>query len=301
MITNNNIPSGNNSILNAFKNEFSSTVNVVHVNSIDQDIKFREVTVTEQKTLSKVMIENENRKDIVYDAQCALINKICLDKIERTDIDPETQEKRIRFEEFDIYNLTEFDRIRILMEIYQNNYFKNDIKFTCKECGSENIYKMDFSKVTAKLNAFDLQDVTFYSEDRNHNYCFVLNYPSVRNVSNFYKNLMKKYKNLSKKQQDVLENIGNIDYINLFIKSIEVTNKNTGQKQVADLTIMTYADVEELISYLPQNIIFDEETGVLKYVATEFLEKINKAFEYEKCLQCGAETSQSVGSMLDFL
>ena len=73
------------------------------------------------------------------------------------------------------------------------------------------------------------------------------------------------------------------------------------EKNIADLSIMTYSDIEELISYMPQNIIFDEEKGVLKYVATEFLEKINSAFEYEKCLNCGAVSHQSVGGMMDFL
>jgi hypothetical protein len=297
----NNNPKGNNSILNIFKNEFASTVNVVHINSLNKDVKFREVTVTEQKSLSKTMIENENRKDIIYDTQCALINKLCLDKLEKEQIDPISGEAKTILVDFDIYNLTEFDRIRILMEVYQNNYFKNDVTFTCEECGAPNTYKLDFSKVTEKLNDFTLDDVTYYMEDKNHKYCFILNYPSVRTVSNFYKNYSRKYKGASPKQREVLDNIGNVDYINLFIKSIEVINKITGEKNIADLSIMTYSDIEELISYMPQNIIFDEEKGVLKYVATEFLEKINSAFEYEKCLNCGAVSHQSVGGMMDFL
>lgn len=299
-MANNTNPKGNNSILNIFKNEFASTVNVVYINSIDQDVKFREITVTEQKSLSKTMIENENRKDIVYDAQCALINKLCLDKIETVEIDPETEEHKIKYIDFDIYKLTEFDRIRILLEIYQNNYFKNDIKFTCKECGFNNSYKLDFSKVVNKLNEFSLEDISYYMEDKNHRYCFILNYPTVKTVSNFYKYYMRKYKGLNQKQKEVMDNIGNIDYINLFIKSIEITNKISGEKNVADLSIMTNSDIEELISYFPQNIIFGEEDGVLKYVATEFLEKINKTFEYEKCAQCGAEAQEGIGNLMDF-
>lgn len=300
-MSNNTQPKGNNSILNVFKNEFSSTINVVYVNSLKKDIKFREITVTEQKSLSKTMIENENRKDIIYDTQCALINKLCLDKIEKEQVDPITGETKVVLVDFDINKLCEFDRIRILMEVYQNNYFKNDIKFTCAECGASNSYKLDFSKVISKLNEFTLDDVTYYMEDKNHNYCFVLNYPKVKDVSNFYKHYVKKYKGVSSKQREVLDSIGNIDYINLFIRSIEVTNKITHEKHVADLSIMTYSDVEELISYMPQNIIFDEERGVLKYVATEFLEKINGAFEYEKCANCGAESHHSVGGVMDFL
>ena len=36
-------------------------------------------------------MDNENRRDIVYDAQCAVINKVCLN------------------DKFDIYEMTEFD------------------------------------------------------------------------------------------------------------------------------------------------------------------------------------------------
>ena len=46
------------------------------------------------------MIDNEDRKDIVYDAQCALINKCALD------------------ETFNIYAVTDFDKIKLLMFLY---------------------------------------------------------------------------------------------------------------------------------------------------------------------------------------
>ena len=55
-------------LLNAFKAEFASSVNNVLINSTGERVNFREVSVFEQKSLSKMMIQNENRKDIVYDA-----------------------------------------------------------------------------------------------------------------------------------------------------------------------------------------------------------------------------------------
>ena len=99
------------SILNAFKQKFSTTVRKVRVNSLNREVAFREVTTKEQKTLSKTTIENEQRKDIVYDAQCQLINTLALE------------------DGFDIYGLTEFDRIKLLLAIYQNNYFQSDISY----------------------------------------------------------------------------------------------------------------------------------------------------------------------------
>lgn len=324
-----------NSILNAFKNKFATKVNAVYVNSLKREVNFREVSVTEQKTLSKTMIENESRRDIVYDTQCALINRLCLENDEKQirenarnaareslpdaaaaeGIDMTTPQgaafavkytnefvaKYISEHSFDVYNLTEFDRIRILMEIYQNNYFKDEITYKCKECGAENRYQLDFSKIIDRFNEFDLADQTYTLEDKQYVYNFVLNYPSVRNVSQFYKMYVKKYKGVSAKEKDVLDNLENVDYINLYIKQIELIDKATGTKDIADLSLMTYSDIEKLIEMFPQNIVFSEDNGVLRYIAKNFIEKINTVFQYEKCAQCGAEAPAGLGSVADFL
>ena len=273
----------NNSVLATFQNEFASSLIPVYVNSLKREVNFKEVSVIDQKALSKTMIQNENRKDIVYDTQCALINKVCME------------------EGFSVYNLTEFDRIRILMEIYSSNYFQDTIQYKCPECGCENSYVLDFDKIIQKFNAFDLEDVKFTTEDRQRVYNFTLNYPSVRSVSNFYKNYMKNYRNTTKKEQEVLDDLGNIEYINLFINKIELINKsNPNDHKEADLKLMSYDDVETLLSYFPQNIMFDENKGVLKYIAKEFIEKINSVFQYEKCAHCGYETKEGMGNLIDF-
>lgn len=324
-----------NSILNAFKNKFSTKVNAVYVNSLKREVNFREVSVTEQKTLSKTMIENENRKDIIYDAQCALINRLCLENdqnqireaareaarvelpkaIEAEGIElgtPQAATFAVKFTNdfvqkyvsehgFDVYSLTEFDRIRILMEIYQNNYFKDEIVYKCKECGCENSYPFDFSKIIERFNEFDLEDHTYTIEDNQYVYNFVLNYPTVKSVSQFFKSYVKKYKGASAKEKDVLDSLEGTEYINLYIKQIELIDKKAQTKEVADLSLFTYSDIEKLIEMFPQNIIFSEDTGVLRYIAKNFLEKINGVFKYEKCAQCGAEAPIGLGSVSDFL
>lgn len=323
------------SILNVFKNKFATKVNAVYVNSLKREVNFREVSVTEQKSLSKTMIENENRRDIVYDTQCALINRLCLENDEKRireeakaaariamptaaeaeGIDMTSSkganfavkftndfvQKYISEHSFDVYSLTEFDRIRILMEIYQNNYFKDEITYKCKECGCENKYPLDFSKIIDRFNEFDLADQTYTIEDKQYVYNFVLNYPTVRNVSQFYKMYVKKYKGASAKEKDVLDNLENVDYINLYIKQIELIDKENQTKDVADLSLMSYSDIEKLIEMFPQNIVFSEDTGVLRYIAKNFIEKINSVFKYEKCAQCGAEAPVGLGSVADFL
>ena len=57
----------NNSVLATFQNEFASSLIPIYVNSLKREVNFKEVSVIEQKDLSKTMIQNEDRKDIVYD------------------------------------------------------------------------------------------------------------------------------------------------------------------------------------------------------------------------------------------
>ena len=272
-----------NEIFNAFKQKFSTTVHSIHVNSLGRDVSFRDVTVNEQKTLSKTTIENETRRDVIYDAQCQLINQLCLE------------------DGFSVYRLTEFDRIRILMEIYQTNYFKSDITYKCKECGKENVYKLDFQNIIDRMNAFDLKDQIYSAEDGDRIFKFTINFPTVRTVSNFYKEYMKKYKGLSVHEREVLDNLGNIEYVNLFIKQVEMIDKSDPEsKLIADLTLMTYAETEKFIDMFPQNVIFSENGGVISYITENFIGKLNKVFQYEKCQYCGAETTEGIGSLGDF-
>lgn len=271
-----------NSIMNSFKQEFATSVIPIYINSLKRTVNFREVSVKEQKALSKTMIQNESRKDIVYDTQCALINQLCLE------------------EGFDIYKLTEFDRIRILMEIYSSNYIQNDIEFKCPECGTMNKYKIDFEKIIFKMNDFDLEPKTYSLEDKVRIYNFTLNYPLVYNVSEFYKDYLKQYKTANQKEREMLDNMGNIEYINLFVSEIEIINKATQTKNKADLSLMSLKEVEQLFSLFPQNIMFDDKNGVLQHITNEFIDKINKVFQYEKCAQCGHQTGEGIGDLIDF-
>lgn len=88
-------------LLNALQQDFATTVNRVYITSLGREVGFREITAKEQKTLSRVMIDNEKRKDVVFDAQCALINSACLEPAV-----------------FDVYRCSEFDRLKLLVALY---------------------------------------------------------------------------------------------------------------------------------------------------------------------------------------
>ena len=178
-------------LVKALELDFATTVNKAYINSLDKEVSLREVKVSEQKTLSRIMINNEMRKDIIYDSQCALINSVVLD------------------EDFDIYRLSEFDKIKLLMIIYQSSMLKKQVNFTCKHCGTENSYDMDFQAAIDRLNEIDASDKEFKYSDGKREFTFVISYPKVSRVSMFYKQYIRTHKinEKEKKQQETAINL----------------------------------------------------------------------------------------------
>lgn len=253
--------------INALKQNFASTVKKVYINSLKTEVGFREIKVSEQKILSRIMIDNENRKDVIYDAQCALINQLSLN------------------DEFDIYKLTEFEKMKLMIVLYQTNMFKNEITFTCKECGTENKYKLDFDDALLKLDKFDLSDKEFEFENEFWKFKFTVNYPSVKRISDFYRSYAQQYKTTPRNQLETLNNLIDTDYINMFIKAVVITNKTTEQINTIDFSQFTIKEVNEIFSVFPQEVIYVDD-GVISYISKELLQKINSVFSTHKCGSC---------------
>lgn len=271
--------------INALKNNFATTVRKIYINSLKREVGFREVTVLEQKQLSRIMIDNEDRKDVVYDAQCALINQVALE------------------DGFDIYKLTEFDKIKLLIMLYQTNMFKNDIQFTCPQCGTENQYKLDFQKVIDNLDNYDISDKVFDFKNANWQFKFTCGYPTVDRVSEFYRSYIKKYKQMrSKKEIESLNSMINVDYSCMFIKQIEFKSTvNESETTVINTLEFSPSEVIQILESFPQDVIYVDE-GILSFIIKEFINKINESFEKHKCASCGAEYTESVdGDATSFL
>lgn len=255
-------------LVKLLEQDFASGVTKVYVNSLDKEIAFKEITVTQQKTLSRIMIGNEQRKDIIYDAQCAVINNAALT------------------EGFDVYKLTEFDRLKILIALYQANMFSNDVKFTCKNCGAENAYKLDFDRTLAKLDEIGLEPKVFEHDSKSFHYTFTVAYPNVRRISSFYKSYCAKHKAASKRDVQVNDNMSNMEYVNLFISKLKLLVKSSGVVRDIDFTAYKADAVEEILAKFPQDALYTDD-GVLNFIATEYLKKINDSFDKHVCFQCG--------------
>ena len=259
--------------LNAIKSKFTSTIIKVFINSLQKEVCFREITVAEQKKLARIMIDNENRKDIVYDTQCAILKAICLDN------------------DIDIYSLLEFDKIKLLLMLYQRNMNKHEISFICPECQTENKYKIDFGRAIKKLDTFDISDQNYEYENENWKFNFVIGYPTINKVSKFYQS---RYLNIRKNtDKSIIESMNtsvNVDYINLFIKSMTFIDKNTNEKTDIDFSEYDIEQMLDVISVLPQDVLYSEN-GTISYITTNFISKINDVFDKHKCYVCGKEVS----------
>ena len=264
-----NQPLAKSALVDALRNDFATSVTKVYINSLKEEKSFREITVKEQKSLTRIMSANSKRKDIIYDAQCAMINTAALDK------------------GFDVYQLSEYDRLKLMIALYQANMFQNEVKFVCEECGTENRYKLDFENVLHRLDSFELDSKTFEYENKNFKYEFVVQYPSVSTVSKFHAAYCRTHnKNVPKHEAETAESMENMEYINLFMKSVKFENKNTGKKTSVNFGDYKVSDLEEIISIFPQDVLYSEE-GVLKCIVKEFIQPMNDAFDKHECWNCG--------------
>ena len=57
----------------------------------------------------------------------------------------------------------------------------------------------------------------------------------------------------------MLDNMGNIEYINLFVNKIETINKQSKNKQSIDLTLLSLDEISHYFQYSHKNILFDEK------------------------------------------
>ena len=270
-------------IAELLKKKIASGYTAVYMNTLGKEVGFREIGANEQKSLSRVMIGNENRKDIIYDTQCATINTAAL------------------LDGFDIYQCTELERLKVLIALYQANMFNNDVQFTCKECGSENKFTLNFESVIRKLDEIDIVPKDFRYESKNFTYEFKCAYPSVKLVSKFHKQYFARHKNISKRDVKVNDQMSNMEYIDLFIAGLKIADNAGNVIKDIDFKRFKPEDIETILGVLPQDVLYSD-SGVLQFITKEFLQKMNDSFDKHKCTHCGAiqeeENSNQVESFL---
>lgn len=136
------------SILENLKNSFSSAVQSIYVQSLGKTFLFRESTVKEHTSLAKTVISNMNYQSVVYAATLSMIKNLCLDK------------------DFDPMKISEFDRLKIIVHLFSNNFFSKNLSIKCphKACGDSVKYSMKYGSLLKMLDSIDCSDIVFYNE-----------------------------------------------------------------------------------------------------------------------------------------
>ena len=268
-------------LLKALQSDFATNVNKVYVNSLGKEVGFKEITVQKQKNLSRILIANENRRDVVYDAQCAMINDSAL------------------LDGFDVYELTEFDRIKLMLALYQSNVFADEVKFTCPVCGTQNSYNVGFDNTLRKLDAFDIKPQSFEYENKNFKFVFDVAYPLVKTMSMFYKSQYAKGLALQSNQKPNPNNrIDNIEQMNLFVRKLKMTNKDTGIVREIDFSKYNVTDISDIFAMFPQDVVYSDN-GIINIITTKFINQLNNSFDKHACSSCGTVYEQDGSNQVE--
>ena len=268
-------------LLKALQSDFATNVNKVYVNSLGKEVGFKEITVQKQKNLSRILIANENRRDVVYDAQCAMINDSAL------------------LDGFDVYELTEFDRIKLMLALYQSNVFADEVKFTCPVCGTQNSYNVGFDNTLRKLDAFDIKPQSFEYENKNFKFVFDVAYPLVKTMSMFYKSQYAKGLAMQSNQKLNTNNrIDNIEQMNLFVRKLKMTNKDTGIVREIDFSKYNVTDISDIFAMFPQDVVYSDN-GIINIITTKFINQLNNSFDKHTCSSCGTVYEQDGSNQVE--
>ena len=277
-------PTNASNIVNMFRQKMSLTTIPIDLPASGKTIEFKEISAKEQKEISKVAMENDSRSDIMYCAMLSMINKLAATP------------------GFDIRECTEFERIAVTLNLQQMNKLNPEIKFTCSKCGKENSYKLDTVALLKKFNKTYKPDMNFEIESGSKKYIFTVGWSKVRNIEDFFKNYYKKYDNSSKKIKESINNLSQIEYITMFLKKINVTEIADPEDSItANLEELTYPERVQIIDCLPQNIVFDDDTGIIGKVIETFVNPMNSVFKYHDCSFCGAEQTGAMANVTDFM
>jgi len=89
---------------------------------------------------------------------------------------------------------------------------------------------MNFDNALRKLDEIDLSPKEFKYENKNFKYKFILAYPMVKTISDFYKAYYMKYRNqpAARAMAQANDSMSNMEYVNLYIKSIMIESKKDG-------------------------------------------------------------------------
>jgi len=245
-----------NSILSALKQEASSSLFEVYLPTLKKVIAFRPITVGEQKTLSKMLMNNPNEKN-AYKMLLALIKDVCLDK------------------DFDVLSLAEIDRVKILLEFYSYNYFTNAVDLTCTNYKCEKTFKYDlnFKELASRIDKLDVEDKVFQytTGDGKITAIFTIGFPRVNRVADFKDSDL----GVAESDDDITRmTLNQEEMFKLLVKKLSYTRNDPALFNFdVDLSEYSVTDGFKILENLPFEMFFSDK-GLLPFTIKNYIEPI---------------------------
>lgn len=138
----------------ALNSGLSTNVYEIRIPSLDRKLPFKPLTVNQVKTLAKIMIDANGKPLDTFKSVVGMIKTTCM-------------------EEIDLNELTELDRIKIMLEFYMNNNILKDFKMKCPKCEAENTVKVNLQSVVDRIDEIDVEPFEFDNGQDNKLTCNV--------------------------------------------------------------------------------------------------------------------------------
>lgn len=156
------------SILKTLQLSFGTAIQRIYIESLGKEYSFREASFKETKDLSKITISNKDSPSVIYAMTLAMMKMLCLE------------------EDFDPYKISEFDRLKIIIHLFSNNFFSKNISMKCpvKACNHSFSYSMKYGTMLKCLDSVDCSDITFENKTDFGHIHITANFPNTKRYLN---------------------------------------------------------------------------------------------------------------------
>ena len=242
--------------------------------STGQYFSIRETTVSELKSICKVVINNlgTRQMNVIYDEITKYLQSMIVDG------------------DIDVNKITEFDRLYCLLVFFHMSFFKEPINFKCPHCGVDINYRYDMSRYIYNMekDAF-VPDQVVVIPYKSIEFRVVIGWPTVEMMSKLYRNF---YTQLGPVTDEMEETQFGINLVLTFIKNITIINSMTSEvEMVVDSSeFENWGEWLNIVNSVPSMVVFDEATGLFPKITGYFINRLENCFGSELCPQCHEDT-----------
>lgn len=178
------------SILSNLKSSFSSAIQRIDVQSLAKTFSFRESSVREHSAFSKTVISNMKSQSMVYASTLSMIKNLCLEQ------------------DFNPLEISEFDRLKILVHLFSNNFFSKHLSIRCpkKTCEGKVKYSIKYGSLLRMMDTVDCSDIIFENSTEMGNIRVEANFPKTKRYLSLLENVDSERTTLSDSDYENMDN-----------------------------------------------------------------------------------------------